>query len=89
MFAALLRDPYIDPSAPDSDFMKPRRGTVIFSAFHKMLYSREKILIKKRFEQDLQTEYVDYQAVNSIQDQKESYKSVSRTNKVRCDHESL
>ena len=60
MFMTLLSDPFIDPCAPDSDFMKARRGTVIFSAFNKMLYAREKIRMRRQFEADLQTEYVDF-----------------------------
>jgi ankyrin repeat protein len=61
MFQELLYDPYIDPFAVDSDFMRPRRLTVIFSAFHKMLYSREKIYMRRKFCQDLVKDFVDFQ----------------------------
>lgn len=53
MFQCLLNDPYIDPFQVDSDFIKPRKLTVIFSAFHKILYSREKIFMRKKFIKDL------------------------------------
>jgi hypothetical protein len=38
MFHTLLKDNFIDPYQVDSDFNKPRKNTVIFSAFHKILY---------------------------------------------------
>lgn len=60
MFQWLLLDPYIDPFAVDNDFMRPRKLTVIFSAFHKMLYSREKIYMRRKFSNDLAADFVDF-----------------------------
>lgn len=46
----LLRDPYIDLFQVDEDRVcMPRRLTVIFSAFHKILYHREKLRAKALF----------------------------------------
>jgi len=43
MFLALIKDPYIDANSCETeDFYKPRRFSVIFSAFHKILYKKEK-----------------------------------------------
>jgi len=39
---------------------KPRRKTVIFSAFHKLLYAREKFIVKKMFQKELCEQYVDF-----------------------------
>lgn len=39
LLVVLLRDKFIDPLTIDFEFcVKPRRKTVIFSAFHKLLY---------------------------------------------------
>ena len=39
MFQAIIQDPYVDANLPDTqDFSKARKLSVIFSAFHKMLY---------------------------------------------------
>ena len=39
MFLILLEDPYIDVNQVEIDkFLRPRRLSVIFSAFHKILY---------------------------------------------------
>jgi hypothetical protein len=47
MFLTLLDDPYIDPNALELDqYFKPRRLSVIFSAFHKMLYRKEKHIMR-------------------------------------------
>jgi ankyrin repeat protein len=47
MFLTLLDDPYIDPNQLELDnYFKPRRLSVIFSAFHKMLYKKEKHIMR-------------------------------------------
>jgi ankyrin repeat protein len=47
MFLTLLDDPYIDPNALELEqYFKPRRLSVIFSAFHKMLYRKEKHIMR-------------------------------------------
>ena len=82
MFQLMLQDPYIDPFAVDNDYMRPRRLTVIFSAFHKMLYSREKIYMRRKFCKDLTTDYVNF--YNGNQKQSAAIpSSVSVTNKVK------
>jgi len=60
MFMTLLDDPFIDTYQVDSNFMKTRVSTVIFSAFHKILYQREKIHMRRKFQNDLVKDYVDY-----------------------------
>ena len=46
----LLRDKFIDPLIVDlENFGKPRRKTVIFSAFHKLLYQKEKLIVRRAF----------------------------------------
>lgn len=43
-------DPWIDVNAIETDnFYKPRRLSVIFSAFHKMLYRKEKFIMRSVF----------------------------------------
>lgn len=50
MLIAILEDPYVDLRKTDEDRVcKARRLTVIFSAFHKILYQREKIIAKREF----------------------------------------
>lgn len=48
MFIALIRDEWIDPHSVDSEeFQKSRRCSVIFSAFHHILYHREKLAMRR------------------------------------------
>ena len=48
MFQAIVQDPYVDANLPDTqDFGKARKLSVIFSAFHKMLYQKEKYPMKR------------------------------------------
>ena len=48
IFRALINDPYLDVNAVDTEeFFKPRRLSVIFSAFHKILYRQEKRIMRK------------------------------------------
>lgn len=48
MFLALIRDEWIDPHAVDTEeFHKSRRSSVIFSAFHHILYHREKLSMRR------------------------------------------
>ena len=47
MFLTLLDDPYIDVNALEYDqYFKARRLSVIFSSFHKILYKKEKAVMK-------------------------------------------
>ena len=44
LFSALINDPYINVNKYDDElFEKARRSSVIFSAFHKILYNKEKL----------------------------------------------
>ena len=48
MFLALVSDEWIDPNAFDTEeFQKARRCSVIFSAFHHILYHREKLAMRR------------------------------------------
>lgn len=48
MFLALIRDEWVDPLAYDTEeFAKARRCSVIFSAFHHILYNREKLPMRR------------------------------------------
>ena len=62
MFLALLEDPYLDIlKLDDTDLcMKPRRQTVIFSAFHKILYLFEKLAMRKLFQKTLMKDYISF-----------------------------
>ena len=56
MFHAIIDDPYIDAAAVDTcEYLKARRLSVIFSAFHKMLYTKEKQLMRKKFAENKQS----------------------------------
>lgn len=62
MFSELIKDPFIDPSRLDGEELeKPRKLTVIFSAFHKILYAKEKLKMKRAFNNDLQENYIDFE----------------------------
>lgn len=53
MFLALISDDWIDVNATDNEKTeRARRSSVIFSAFHKILYQREKIIMIKKFASD-------------------------------------
>jgi hypothetical protein len=61
MFLTLLDDPYVDPNELDLDtYFKPRRLSVIFSAFHKILYKKEKHLMRQAFSREVAANYVDF-----------------------------
>ena len=63
MFEALIQDPFIDANICDQhEFVKPRRLSVIFSAFHKILYRMEKFSMRKKFNEDIVREYTDYES---------------------------
>lgn len=48
LFLALIRDEWVDPLAHDTEeFAKARRCSVIFSAFHHILYNREKLPMRR------------------------------------------
>ena len=88
----LLDDPYIDTFQIDLNYMKARVSTVIFSAFHKILYQREKIHMRRKFQNDLVKHYVDYNNVmiktntkSKSKAGKTSPKPVSMSNKTRKD----
>ena len=50
LFLALISDPYIDVNKVDTEELnKARRSSVIFSAFQKILYCKEKLCMKKKF----------------------------------------
>ena len=50
LFVSLINDPYINPNEYDIEvYEKARRSSVIFSAFHKILYNREKYPMRKKF----------------------------------------
>ena len=50
MFLALIGDQWLDVNAADTEKVdRARRSSVIFSAFHKILYQREKIIMAKKF----------------------------------------
>ena len=66
MFTILLTDPYIDVFALDENLLKPRRISVIFSAFHKVLYTREKLYIRRVFHKCLNTEFIDFHSVQKL-----------------------
>jgi len=67
LYQIVLQDKHLDVNqVNDSDFYKPRRLTVIFSAFHKVLYSREKILMRRVFHGDLLNNYVSYGTLRQI-----------------------
>jgi len=92
MFVTLLDDPYIDTFKMDLNYMKARVSTVIFSAFHKILYQREKIHMRRKFQNDLVKDYVDYNNVMIKSSSKSkskagtaSPKPVSMSNKTRKD----
>ena len=54
MFLALIRDEWVDPLAHDTeDFAKARRCAVIFSAFHHILYNKEKLPMRRLHHSDL------------------------------------
>jgi hypothetical protein len=62
MFMELIKDPFIDPFMIDeSEMDKPRKLSVIFSAFHKILYHREKFVMKRIFTLDLINHYTDFE----------------------------
>ena len=64
MFLILLDDPYIDVNLVELEkFLRPRRLSVIFSAFHKILYHKEKHQMRKGFQEDLNNLYVDFKDV--------------------------
>ena len=63
MFNILVSDPYIDVFKVDIfEFNKPRYLSVIFSAFHKILYKMEKIKMRKLFQQNIRDHYTDYKS---------------------------
>ena len=48
IFKALIMDKFLDVNAVDKEeFYKARRLSVIFSAFHKILYREEKRIMRK------------------------------------------
>lgn len=92
MFTVLLADPYIDVFALDDNLLKPRRISVIFSAFHKVLYTREKLYIRKLFQKCLNTDFVDFHSVRKLKPSitysgaaNDTPQPVAVINKVRCD----
>lgn len=90
MFMTLLEDPYIDTFKLDLNYLKPRVSTVIFSAFHKILYQREKINMRRKFQMDLGKEYIDFNSIMIQNNQPDSVSSgnpqqVSVSNKTRKD----
>lgn len=50
MFLVLMSDPNVDVNIlDDAEMQKARKFSVIFSAFHKILFSREKFKMRKKF----------------------------------------
>ena len=61
MFNELIADKYIDPNIEDTiEFLKPKKYSVIFSAFHKILYRMEKFTMRKKFCEEVRDNYIDY-----------------------------
>lgn len=88
MLHALLQDPFIDPSKVDTDtYSKARRGTIIFSAFHKLLYQQEKLKVRRQYQRSVQGTSTDYwrlvQASADQVAQEGEYVSLALTNKVK------
>lgn len=53
MFLALIKDKWVDPHGLDSeDFARARRSAVIFSAFHHILYMKEKMVMRRLFQEN-------------------------------------
>lgn len=63
LFKALLKCPNVDVFKLDSDLLRPKQQTVIFSSFYKILLRREKLHCMKLFQKALRTDYIDYAAV--------------------------
>jgi ankyrin repeat protein len=67
LFRIITTDKYINVHLHDEhEFLRPRRLTVIFSAFHKILYHREKMIMRKRFYQEVNDFYVDFSQINRL-----------------------
>ena len=53
MFFELMQDEHIDPNIVDAqEFQKARKLSVIFSAFHKILYKKERRCMQRQFVRD-------------------------------------
>jgi hypothetical protein len=62
MFIEIIKDPFLDPFTTDNDEMeKARKSSVIFSAFHKILYNKEKYFMRRVFTSDLINHYTDFE----------------------------
>lgn len=60
MLLTMLEDPFLDCFKTDDEYVVPaRRLTVIFSAFHKILYHREKVHARRAFHSRLKNDYVE------------------------------
>lgn len=67
MFKILLEDKFLNVHLHDEhDFVRARRLSVIFSAFHKILYQREKIQMRKRFYKEVNDHYTEFQQINNF-----------------------
>lgn len=61
MLITLLKDPYIDPFLVDEEnIVKPRKNTVIYSPFHKILQHREKMIVRKMYYKHFIEDYIDF-----------------------------
>lgn len=83
MFLALLADPYLDILKLDENLAKPRDISVIFSAFHKILFKKEKYMIERGFRQDVQKEYIDFLQVKHHKIQRHKRMPLIVTNKIK------
>ena len=63
MYHSLMHSEFIDIFKLDEEFLRPIQNTVIFSAFHKILYKREKLRALKLFNQDLLSNYIAFNSV--------------------------
>ena len=63
MCISLLGSPDVDIYLLDGEFQRPKHLTVIFSAFHKMLYKKEKMAMLKVFKRELELSYIDFAQV--------------------------
>ena len=61
MLINILKDPFVDPFLVDEEHIqKPRKNTVIYSPFHKILHHREKMIVRKMYHKDFVEDYIDF-----------------------------
>lgn len=67
MAAILVQDKFIDVTIlNDRDLQKAKVYTLLQSGFHKILYLKEKLVMRRLFQKDLLANYVDFTCIREV-----------------------